>query len=293
MARVDSFLDNRRSGFAKLEWTLIGGGLAAGLIGGAMMLTGQEHSAPAGEPEPARTAAAVKSTDDQEQPGSTVSQPDPTDALEDEIRELRSRLEKERMRNEIEELRRELAGVQSRGPAQRGTRRSNRTDRQRGGVRPAEQEEISDISSEADSAGQRTLDFWNQMNSIIVQEAAMRSVPTGGVSANNAADFLDRRIASGEFATQALRKLDTTSVDRHAIQLLGKLIDWYADGVKVCKKGRKLLDADPKTRRGPKGKAWQKAEKKHNGEVQEVNALGARVRDKLSKKYGLDFPPLQ
>lgn len=293
MARLNSFGSNRRSGFVRLEWTLVGGGLAAGLVCGAMMIWGQEHSVPASEPETAPPPATVANAGVPEATGDADSQPDPTAKLRNEIRDLRQQLETERMRNELEDLRRELAGVQNRSSVQPARRRSESAGRNSEGVGRAERGETAETRRETTSVGQRTLDVWNEMNKIIVQEAAMRTVPTGGVSANNAADFLDRRIAAGQFATEALRHLDTRNVDRQAVGLLNKLIDWYADGVKVCRQGRKLLEADPKTRRGPKGKAWQKAEKKHNQDVQDVNLLGARVRDKLTKKYRLDFPPLQ
>lgn len=141
--------------------------------------------------------------------------------------------------------------------------------------------------------GERTLGFWNTMNSIIDSEAHMRATPPEGVNDNNAAAFMAKRIEAGQFAVDAFDGLDTTSVNRQAVSLASQLRKWYANGVKVCKTGQTVLNADAATRRGPAGLSWKASEFSHAAAVNSINKMGQSVRKAMSQKYGLDFPALK
>lgn len=147
--------------------------------------------------------------------------------------------------------------------------------------------------STSQSPGTVTLAVWNTINGIIDREAAMRGVPSPeGLSADNAGDFLDRRIAAGEYAVEELYKLPTKDVDRDVLKLAGRLLQWYQNGVEVARDGRKLLASSISTRKGVKGQAYRNAEKKHAATVTRINSDASTVRDQMSRKYALGFPEL-
>ncbi len=141
--------------------------------------------------------------------------------------------------------------------------------------------------------GAVTLAHWNRMNDVIDQEAAMRQAPSGGITAANAGDFLSRRIEAGQFAAGELRSLPTEQVDPAVLRLNAKLAAWYERGAQISSTGRRLLAGSESARRGPEGKAWQAADKSHQGEVQSLNLEAAQIQRAMQSKYRLAFPALR
>jgi len=213
-----------------------------------------------------------------------------------EVAELRRQLEQEKLKTELAETRRELAALQadslSRRPQPVATPRRRETER-RETVSIPRAETRSRAESPKQTRGRRTLEYWNQMNGIFEQEASMRAVPSGGLTAQNAGDFLQRRASAGEFAAQSLRDLDQKNVDVEVVKLAKKIAVWYEKGVKNNNVAGGLLGANRETRQGSKGKQWKSAEKRHNRAVNDINRKGEQVRAKMSKKYGLTFPPMK
>lgn len=157
---------------------------------------------------------------------------------------------------------------------------------------PAEQESRS--AEALNEEGQRTLAYWNAMNTIMAQEGAMRTAPAAGINQTNAGDFINRRGQAGNYAAGAFRDLDTTGVDPAVVRLSQDIANWYAAGARLNDTAGYLLNrASANTRRGQTGKNWADSEKAHNANVQEINRRGDQLRAELSQKYGLAFPDLR
>lgn len=277
-----------------LTWGILGGGFLLGMLFGGFFLFGQsgppaetaqgsyrENSAPAQELSPKANTATAENSDD----------------LAAERERLRQELEAEKLRREVESLRRELVDLKTspvstestlREPANlpRGRRNRNDPSSTRSPAPPA-------ANASGPSPGEATLTYWNQVNAIILQEAALRAAPAGGVTAANATGFLDARIQAAEFAVDALRQLDTVGVDAKAVDLCEQLIRWFAQGGEVAQTGRQLLTrASVQERQGSAGKMYQAAEHSHAKAVNAINSTGEQVRQAMSRKYNLSFPPL-
>lgn len=201
-------------------------------------------------------------------------------ALQLEKQKLEAQLENAQLRAELAALRGNAATPTTAAPpaSSAGTARPTPT--------------LRDRSTEADP-GQRTLNFWNQMNVVIDTEADMRKAPSGGVTHGNAGGFVNARIDAGNFAIESLEGLDTNHVDAEAVALREKLVDWYREGVRVSQMADQLMGSSDALRQGQAGMAWKMQEMKHNADVRKVNQFGARVRKSLQARYGIAFPPLK
>jgi hypothetical protein len=147
-------------------------------------------------------------------------------------------------------------------------------------------------ASKADE-GATTLAYWNNLNSIMTQEEGMRNTP-GKVTAENASGFVNSLAAANTFAANEIRGLDTKNVDPEVRALGGEIADWYAAGAAINGESSSLLnEADAESRRGGRGKSYEKSEHEHRQQVEAINREGDTLRGKMSKKYGLDFPDLK
>lgn len=224
--------------------------------------------------------------------------PQPGGAAEKNTLERRAARERRRQR-EMEELRRELESIPDddvRRPARRPSTSLESRDGENATPRPVPTGALSPKPARPDGAatGPATLTHWNAINAVIEQEEKMRAPPSEGLSASNAGDFTDRRIAAGEFAASGIRTLPKAAVDADLLAFAEKLAAWYSKGVEINKKGKFLLEkADAKTRKGPQGKEWQKQDKEHQQSVGALNAQGEQLRTKLAARHRLTFPPLK
>jgi len=145
----------------------------------------------------------------------------------------------------------------------------------------------------AKPTGEKTLAYWNAMNNIMAEEEHMRTPPMGGVTQENAADFIARRGQASLYATAELRGLDRTGVDPAVISLGEEIANWYTQGSRLNDKATSLLNASDATRQGQTGRNWGNSEKSHNASVSELNRRGDALRMKMIQKYGLKFPDLR
>jgi hypothetical protein len=144
------------------------------------------------------------------------------------------------------------------------------------------------------SNGPQTLAFWNAMNNVMAEEETMRATPAGGLTKENAADFIARRGQAGNYAATELRGLDRAGVDPEVVALGTDIAAWYERGTKLNDRASYLVNqASDETRRGQTGKSWGDSEKSHNASVAEINRRGDALRVKMSHKYGLKFPDLR
>lgn len=142
--------------------------------------------------------------------------------------------------------------------------------------------------------GQRTLDYWNQLNDVMLREEQMRSVPLGGLTASNARDFLRRRGKAGKFAADEIRKLSTEGVDVEVIGIAADIAAWYDHGNQLNGTASFLMNqADASERRGQPGQQWQDGEKQHSASVADINRRGDEIRRRMIEKYGLPFPDMR
>ncbi|MGD9855925.1 MAG: hypothetical protein AB7U20_13350 [Planctomycetaceae bacterium] len=275
---------------------IIGGGFLLGILFGAILLSGSPD-APADQQQ-GSTSSAPK--DSAASPTSVDAVPasesdDGPVGLASERDRLQRELEAEKLRIEVETLRRQLVDLKSspvsvEAPDERPSRNRNP-----GSAGTATRSVSAPSSAEvrAVEPGQATLEYWDRMNAIILQEASLRSVPAGGITAGNAAGFLDARIAAAQFAVDGIRQLDANGVDARVVELGQQLARWYEDGGKVAATGSELLrGASVQDRQGSAGKRYQAAERSHSQSVGAINAAGEQVRGEMSRKYGLSFPPL-
>lgn len=143
------------------------------------------------------------------------------------------------------------------------------------------------------SSGQITLNYWNALNSIMAREEAMRSAPPQ-LTADSAGGFVMGRSQAFEYAAGAIRKLTTTGVDSDVVALAGELAKWYDEGLANSRAAGSLLQStDLAVRQGSPGQSWQAAERHHRDRCLELNQLGVQLQQSLSRKYALQFPPLQ
>jgi hypothetical protein len=224
-----------------------------------------------------------------------VSPPDSEQQeLQDELQRLRREVEKRRLQAELRTLQQELTTLDEPPVTQPVSvpQRAEPLPETPAVAAPAAAPVAETPPNEPDR-GAATLAFWNRMNDVIAQEAVMRTVPSGGLTAASAGEFLNRRIAAAKFAAGALKELDRKDVDPLVAEFARTLAEWYAAGATVNEEGQRLLAQEAEARRGPAGVRWQTTYKQHEQRVEEINASGARVRDAMQKKYGLEFPPLR
>jgi hypothetical protein len=279
-----------------LRWAVVSGGFFLGILFGTILLFGQNDepaqrsqvSARSETPVPRPSTSATGSTPSLATPGA--------DDLAAERDRLRSEIEAAKLRHEVETLRRQLMEIESSpvsvetAPRRASDGRSSATNHTSN--RPHTTSPTGSATA-ALATGDATLAYWNEMNAIILREAALRSAPIGGVTAANAGGFLEARVHAAQFAADALRQLDTTGVDARVVALGGQLAGWYDEGRTVAEMGQQLLSgASVQERQGSPGKRYQEAEHSHAKRVNAINAEGEKTRQAMSRKYRRTFPPL-
>jgi hypothetical protein len=158
----------------------------------------------------------------------------------------------------------------------------------------AAQAQNAGVNSKTDSNGPQTLAYWNAMNNVMAEEESMRATPGGGLTKENAADFIARRGEAGNYAATELRGLDRSGVDPDVLALGTDIAAWYERGTQLNGRAEYLMNqASDETRRGQTGKSWGDSEKAHNAGVADINRRGDALRVKMSQKYGLKFPDLR
>jgi len=283
----------------QITWCILAGGFLVGVLGGAVLIFGSAD----GSAKRADVATSVETTTSFNDPSSLADQAEQFDTADllVERERLQKELDAERLRREVDTLRRELSNLRSSpvsidSPSHDAAKTAPSIATPASASAPLRRSRTGDAppaTSAAGPTGEATLAYWNKMNDVILQEATLRSAPSGGITAMNAAGFLDARIHAAEFAVNTLRSLDATCVDPRVVTLGGNLIGWYSDGQEVAKSGKQLLtSASMKERQGTAGKQYQAAEKHHSESVNAINAEGEQVRKEMSNKYRIAFPPL-
>lgn len=154
----------------------------------------------------------------------------------------------------------------------------------------------SDTGADARAArGSSTLAFWNQLNDIIERELHMRETPSqDSLDETAAGGFLERRKAAAQFAVEAIRELDRQDVDGDVARLADRIVAWYDRTVAASDAALGLLNKAPEhERKGARGQQWQREEENLGKEVERINADARALREALSKRFGLAFPPLK
>ncbi len=143
-----------------------------------------------------------------------------------------------------------------------------------------------------DTQGPATLAYWNQLNSVMAREAAMRAAPPK-LTAGNALSFVSGESDAYTYAGGAIRALDAANVDPQALALAQEIAAWYDQGVVNSRQAGSLLQSnDVAARQGQAGKSWKSGAEEHRKQCLEINKRGERLRGELSRKYGLKFPKL-
>jgi hypothetical protein len=185
---------------------------------------------------------------------------------------------------EIRLLREEVALLRATGKT--NPENQSRVEVERPTSSPAKQ-------TSAASTGQRTLAYWNKLNGIMSREAAMRSAPPQ-LTAANAMSFVSSQASAYEFAAGAIRQLSTSGVDPQAANIGREIAAWYDQGIANSKGAESLLGSDDvAARQGAAGQGWSATEKQHREQCLAINRRGAQLRQELTRKYGIEFPPLQ
>jgi hypothetical protein len=245
-------------------WLAIGVMFIAGLAGGVFALNlvsqrgNSSHDVVAEGPS---APAATRTISD----GATSANA----ATQDEIRELR---------DEVDQLR---AAAQSNAG---GNVRNELINQPRSTVRQP---------SSATSEGQRTLAYWNKLNSIMSREAAMRAAPPQ-LTAGNAMSFVSNQSSAYEDAAAAIRQLNPSGIDPQVANIGREIAAWYDEGIANSRSAESLLGSDDiAARQGAAGQGWSSSEKSHREKCLAINRRGEQLRQELSRKYGLEFPPMQ
>jgi hypothetical protein len=121
----------------------------------------------------------------------------------------------------------------------------------------------------------------------------MRATPPN-VTAANAQAFVVQRAQAFDFAARSIAALDTRGVDAEVVGIGREIADWYRDGIAANANAQQLLSqADEATRKGAAGKSWRSSEEQHRMRCLAINRKGAEIRQRMSAKYGEEFPPLK
>lgn len=278
------------------------GGLMTGLIGlGLFLAAGQDVPDPAPvlskfhTPERRQHAERAAATDEIREaeagadetvsPEDLLVQPSPEEEisrLKQQLADLQRQLERIQVSTVSVDVAQAVPGEQMTGPT------------------PSPSNESVSDQPPPSPTGQRppsgpfTLRYWNELNAIIDQEAALRAVPASGISSANAASFFEARIRAARYAVDAIGALETEGVDPRAESLAGMLVEWYENGRTVAETGRDLLTRGSTARRkGAAGEQYREAEQSHARAVDRINAEGKRLQADFSKDYRLEFPPLR
>lgn len=142
-------------------------------------------------------------------------------------------------------------------------------------------------------AARATLAYWNQLNAILDQESSLRVAPDE-VTEANALPFVELRARAAEFAAESLRKLDTEQVDAEVVALGQELAGWYDDGAKLNREAAYLLEeGTTEARQGARGETWKTGEQTHRQQCDLLNRRGELVRQQMTAKYEIAFPPMK
>lgn len=159
-------------------------------------------------------------------------------------------------------------------------------------VRSAPAAERHAPAGHEDTQGPATLAYWNQLNSVMAREAAMRAAPPK-LTADNAQSFVSGETDAYTYAGGAIRTLDAANVDPQALALAQEIAAWYDQGVVNSRQAGSLLQSnDVAARQGQAGKSWKSSAEEHRKQCLEINKRGERLRGELGRKYGLKFPKL-
>lgn len=278
--------DGRLGGMSRLEWCMIAGGLAGGVLLGGIMLHGKTP------PEKIEVTAVVQPPAAEVPVTRTIDREAELDLLKRRIAELQQlQLEEqaaaENAAGELSDaaLVEEPSADELAEITAAGTNTAGSTDPR------AESPETSSSRIEM-SAGETTLAYWNRLNEIIAKEGAMRAAPAN-VTAGNATGFVDARLQAGRFASGAIHNLDATGVDPGVVSLSRELIAWYDEEVSLNTRAQALLNSnDIAARKGAAGSSWRSGEERHQRTCTEINRRAAELRTRLTERYGLEFPPL-
>lgn len=147
-------------------------------------------------------------------------------------------------------------------------------------------------TSQKGERGQATLDYWNRVNDIIARESEMRTAPPD-VNAGNAGGFVSARLRAYRYAATALHGLRHPNVDPEVVAHVQRLSDWYEEGTEINQDAMHLLtEASQEQRQGAAGRNWKESEKAHYETVQRLNQQGSQLRQRMSKRYGIEFPAM-
>lgn len=253
----------------RIHTIVVAAGLAVGVAGGGLWLWGSTEETATAQNSPTSTARRSPQPKGREE------------LLEAEVARLQREVEEAR----AEQLARELEAI---GQVERPSVSPT-------GVADQSRAPSSAVSQVAlvDRPGESTLAFWNRVNDIIEQESAMRAAPLGQLTASNAADFVQRRTHAARFASESIRDLPVEDVDGEVVSLSRRIADWYDEEAAVAGEAQTLLGLQAAVRQGGRGDRYKSREKSHARAVERINADGERLRQRLMRKYGLDFPPLK
>lgn len=284
--------DSPRFGFAR-DSLVMAVGLVLGIAAGGVFLLADRDKPTDESPRVAvETPSGTPSKTEPVTSTNRTALPPQSDELAAKVKALEAEVENQKLLRRIEALQQQLQSKPVTRVAQATTRPTAATSRQSQPSRTVRSASRPSVPST--SPGKATLAYWNGMNDAIETELNMRKPPIGGVTDDNAGDFLARRIDAYEFACNTIRALPRATVDGTVVELAMAIADWYEEGIEVCSRGKALLDhGSAKDRKGAPGKQWQAAEKKHNRDVNALNQRGAGIRDAMKRKYKLTFPPLK
>lgn len=280
-----------RRGFANSQVLFLATGLVAGVLLGAIVLRGSssDNRAAASGSRSTAVAPSIESERKAAVSPEPPTTPDPRQAAH--LAELETELEAAAMPTDDD------ADAAARPPASASGEPP--VIHPQPTALPAEPRRQARASGSARSRpaapgarGPATLDYWNALNDVISREAAMRVAP-GQLTAENAGGFVDARSQAAGFASSSIRAIDTTGVDSEAVALGQELVSWYVEEEALSRRAKSLLgSSDIKARKGSAGNAWKQAEEEHRRRCDTLNRHGADMRARLSKRYGLKFPPL-
>lgn len=175
-----------------------------------------------------------------------------------------------------------------------GTLRSELADLRRGEQPPAESRPAPrpDVPAEPQASKANTLAYWNRLQDIVLGEAGLQQEADTALTEASAARVFALKGRISRFAAKAVAVIPDDEVDASALQLGKQLEEWYDEGGVLYERAAGIWQLPSAGQRTHLTKRWTPAELHHRNEAKLLSDKAATLREVLSRRFGVEFPPL-
>lgn len=142
------------------------------------------------------------------------------------------------------------------------------------------------------AARDQTLAYWQAVNQIAFEEAAMQSQVEAAFAETNAAKVFAIKARACRYAANALDAVKATpAVDASAVKFSKRLQTWYESGAEQFERAVQIWESPT----GAEGRTqlneeWNNRNLQHRSEAALIAEKGNALSRSLSRQYGAEFP---